>query len=534
MYRTAVILAALLCFAAASPGKESGENVTLEVQAEYRRDTIDYDDREKSFTREKVGCAFGESSASITHVYISEDNEHRFTGSLALRGISPYVDCIAGHYYANFGAGLIAGKKTYASPDPFTRSLIVSRGDPFTPCTGGNPLYCFQGVAAGFIIPAESFTLSVRGFFSYRDRFVRNDNYLPGVTGTSFTSILARAVRDYRYAEPVEISDYGCVIDLRVADRLLLQAYFLYAGIRRSTGSPLLWNYGDRGLLLGEKAFYAYGFFAQYRDDYISLFMEIGIPSRVMSTVSGRRGTIRDYGLLYGVTFTHEACALTFSGKNCGRNFYAPYGAGTAYAESAWLVGLAVRPRRFVTLHGSFYAEKKLSSASALSYLPFLKRERLRVKYAVPRKASCSFQVTALQDEKKNRAEHSLQVKVSAAVYIMESILLTASGTARREEGNAWSGSVRARMSLCLLRYFSLSFSYSRFFVFRGDPLYAPRPSGSDSISTGRYIDESSHVISCRLSARYRDFRFSASYQHRFTGDRTLEQRLELSGTILL
>ena len=534
MHGTTVAAAALMCFLAASPAKEATGDVTLEVQAEYRQDTIDYDDRDRRFTREKAGISFGESSASVTHMYVSDDNEHRFTGSLVLRGLTPYFDCVAGHYYACFGAGLIAGKKTYSSPDPFTRTLIMSRGDPFTPCTSGNPLYCLQGIAAGFIIPSEHVTLSVRGFFSFRDRFVRSDIYLPGVTGTSLNSILSRITRDYRYAEPVQASDYGCVADLRIAGCFTLQAYFLYTGLRRSTGTPLLWNYGDRGLPLGERAWYAYGFFAQYRDDYITVFVEAGFPSKVMSSLSGGRSAVSGYGLLYGLAFTHGACTITFSGKSCGRNFYAPYAAGGPYAESSWLVCLAVRPLRYLSLQGSFYLEKKLSSAATTSYLPFMKRERLRARYAVRRKGSFTVQVSALQDEKKYRPERSLQLRASAGVYIMESVLLSAAGTSLRKADNSWSGSVRAEVSFCMLRHCSLSFSYGRFFVARNDPLYSPMPAARDAISTGRYIDRTSHLLACRLSARYRAFRCSAGYQHRFEGKRTLEQRMEASASIAL
>jgi len=529
MHRIALMLAALACCASVHAGKEPGA-LRLEMQAEYRRDVLDYDDREKNFTREKIRLGFGESFADVTHVYVGEDRGHRFTGSLALRGITPYFDCVAGHYYANFGAGLIAGKKTYASPDPFTRGPILTRGAPFTPCTGGNPLYCFQGLAGGFIIPAGPVSLSVRGFFSYRDRFVRNDIYLPDVTGTSFGSIIARREKDYRYSEPVVISDYGCVIELCIAERLLLQGYFIHSGISRTTGRSLLWNYGDRHLLLGEKTFYAYCFFSQYRDDYIRIFLEAGIPSRVMTTVSGKRAVLRDYGLVYGLSFSHGACAISFTGKNCGNDFYTPYGAGGSHAESSWLAGVAVRPLRGLALEGSFYAEKKKSSGSALSYLPFIKRERIRIRYAVPRVAYCSLGATALQEEKKNGRQRALQIRAAAGIYILKSILISASGTAQRAEDGRWSGSLRAGASFCMLRFVSLSFSYSRFFISGGGPLYTPAASGRNSISTGRYVSESSHVADCTLSVRYRGCRLSTRYRCEFTGSRPLKHRVEVSG----
>lgn len=531
MYRTALILAALICCAAAPAGTRTG-GIRLEMQAEYRRDAIDYDEQEKNFTREKIRLDFGESFADVTHVYVGEEREHRFTGSLVLRGLTPYFDCVAGHYYANFGAGLIAGKKTYASPDPYTRGPILTRGAPFTPCTGGNPLFCFQGLAGGFTIPAGCVSLSVRGFFSYRDRYVRNDKYLPDVTGTSLGSIIARRARDYRYSEPVVIGDYGCVVDLRIADRLLFQAYFIRTEIRRTTGRSLLWNYGDRRLPLGDKAFYAYGFFAQYRDDYIRIFIEAGIPSRVVSALSGKRALIRDYGMVYGLAFTHSACAISFTGKTCGNNFYTPYGAGGSYAESSWLIGIAVMPLRGLTLRGSFYAEKKKSTGSSLSYLPLMKRERLRVEYSLPRVVVCSIHATALQNEKKNGPERTLQLGSSAGVYIMHSILVSASGTARRSGDGRWRGSLKTGMTLCLLRFISLSFSYARFFATDSDPLYVPAASSSGSISTGRYVSTASHALDVRLSARYRDCRLAAGYRYEFAAH-PIEHRLEASARII-
>jgi hypothetical protein len=529
MHRTALILAALICCAAAPPGTERG-GLRFELQAEYRRDALDYDDREIYFTREKIRIEFGESSADITHVYTGKDRNHRFTGSLALRGLTPYFDCVAGHYYANFGAGLIAGRKTYASPDPFTRGPILTRGATFTPSTGGNPLYCFQGLAGGFVVPTDAVTLSVRGFFSYRDRFVRNDIYFPDVTGTSLSSIIARRVKDYRYSDPVVIADYGCVIELSVADRLMVQSYFLYTDIRRSSGRPLLWNYGDRRLPLGEKTFYAYGFFAQYHDDYIRIFIEIGLPSRVVAALSGKHTAIRDYGIAYGLTFSHQACSISFTGKNCGNNFYTPYGAGGSWAESSWLVGIAVRPVRGLSLDGSFYAEKKKSTASTASYLPFLKRERIRVKYDVPRIAYCSIQATAIQDEKKTGPERALRIGPAAGVYIMRSVLISASGTAVRSQNGRWSGSIRTGLSLCLMRFISLSCSYSKYFVSRNDPLYVPTSRRSGSISTGRYVDKSSHIMDCRLSARCRDCRITVRYRLELDVARQLEHGLEVSG----
>src|SRR4030042_5524718 len=151
--------------------------------------------------------------------------------------------------------------------------------------------------------------------------------------------------------------------------------------MRRSNNHRLLWNYGDRNIQEGEKAFYAYGFFSQYHDDYITLFIELGFPNRVLLSAVGGSRTERGYGLLYGLFFRHPVCSLSFSGKHADKQFYSPYSSGKNYAETAWMAQIAVRPLKLLSLGGAFFAEKKISAAGNERYLPFLRREQVFLKF---------------------------------------------------------------------------------------------------------------------------------------------------------
>jgi hypothetical protein len=534
MRLAAVIIAAIFCSVPATAREKYPPGPSLAISAEYRQDALDYDDADKRFFRESARLSFMRSSASFTHVHIGAKKENRFTWNLSIKGLSPYFDCILGHYYINLGAGLIAGKKTAVSPDPLSRRLVITRSDVFIPCSSGNPLYSFQGAAAGLILPFQEGSISFRGFFSFRNRYVRNDIYYRDATGSSFNSIIMRTKKDYRYSEPAEINDYGSAVTLHALNHLTVQAYFIFTAMRRSNNGRLLWNYGDRIAQTGEKALYVYGFFSQYHDDYITIFFELGFPAKVLSSVAGGSMTERGYGLLYGLQFRHPAFSLSFIGKHADKHFYSPYSSGRNYAETAWMADITVRPLKLLSLGGAFFAEKKVSPAGNEQYLPFLRREQGFLKFGGAGKAYFSVKLSHAESGKKNGLERYLQMKASAGIFVRESILFSFSGTAQRKDAGGFSGSLGAGIKLCLLRYIILEMRYSRFFIARGDSLYASIAPFRDSISRSTIVAGSSNIFTCVMLFRFLDNTLRVRYQHRFTDTRPEECLVEASAACLL
>ncbi|MBN2161008.1 MAG: hypothetical protein JW807_16575, partial [Spirochaetes bacterium] len=440
MRRLALTIALLLSSIHAAAIEEPGSGPVLRLAAEYRQDAIDYDDVEKTFFRETARLDFGASSARITHVHIGRTKENRFTWNILLRGISPHFDCIIGHYVLNFGAGLLAGRKRAVSPDLFSRRLVLSRSAPYTPCSSGNPLYSFRGAAAQISMDLRGVLISLCGFFSFRDRYARTDRYHNNYTGSSFNSILARTEKDYRYSEPAELYDYGCTLLLRLCEHFTLQPYFLYTALRRTNGAALTWSYGDHGVPMGEKGFYGYGIYLEYRDDYITIFCEAGFPRTIRSSIAGYTRTVGDYGILYGLEFRHPACAISFSGKGTGKNFYSPYSSGKRYAERAWMADIAVRPARGLSLGAGFFGEKQVAVNGYQTLRPFNRREHLFIKYGSPSEGSAMITFKCLEKETKNGIERTLRLAPSAKIFIMRSILLRASGAAQRDRSGNYSG----------------------------------------------------------------------------------------------
>lgn len=532
MLRITIVIAALVSCAAMAESGKGRPAPQLLIKAEYRQDALDYDNVEKRFVRESARLSFGKSSLSITHVNIGlNKKENRFTLNLSIRELSPYFECEIGHYYANFGAGILVGKKIALSPDLFGRSLAVSRGISFTPCSSGNPYFCFQGIAAGIRYPSEHVTLSLHGYYSFRNRFVRNDRYHPDITGTSLASILIRTKKDFRYSEPVEIQDCGYSFLLTAARCFSLQSYFIYTFIKRSGTRDLLWNFDTTSVPAGEKRFYGYGFYCQYRDDYVLIFFDLCFPNRIIGTTAGRSKTVRGYALMYSLAFRHQACSVSFTGKQTDKNFYSPYSSGSAFPETAWTISLSVRPAKPFTMGCSFFMEKNRIPSGNEHYLRFIRREQLSFRYSVPLKGSFSVRISDAEEGTKDGTRRYLQLTSSARLYILRSILLGCGGSIRRTGSGRLSGSVSCGTRFALFRLLLLDVRYSYYFIAGANPLYASASRPSDSISRGTFIRTSSHCISGKILFRFQGCRFSAEYLHRFSDKQVIQSRVEASGS---
>jgi hypothetical protein len=529
-----VILIILMTVTSLHGREETGPSPRFMIGAEYRQDALDYDNVDKRFFRETALLTFGKSSASFTHVNVGMTRENRFTGNICISGLSPYFECIVGNYYANFGAGLLVGRKMAISPDQFSRSLAVSRGTPFSPCTTGNPYFSFQGVAAGARYASENFSFSLYGYYSFRNRFVRNDRQYPDNTGTSLNSILIRTKKDYRYSDPVEINDCGYSLVLQIVRHVTLQSYFIYTFIKRSNNHFLVWNFDSTMIPGGEKYFFGYGFYFQYSDDYIQIFIDLCFPNRIVTTAVCGPSTSRGFGIMYSLAFRNRLCSLSFTGKQTDKNFYSPYSSGRSYPETAVMTAFSIRPLKYFSMGSSFFLEKNRLPSLNEQYLRFTSREQLFLKYDMPLKGSCSVRLAFAETGRKNGMERQLRLMASSKMYVLKSIIFSWGGTMLRSSSGRYSGSINASVRLALFNSITLNIRYSRFFIAPGDIVYTPASRPADSIRSSMDVRSSSNILAGGLRARFRGCMFSVEYFHQFEGVRTFQSRIEASFKFIL
>ena len=247
-----------------------------------------------------------------------------------------------------------------------------------------------------------------------------------------------------------------------------------------------------------------------------------------------QRRRISDIGLLCGLKFTHQGCTLSFTGKHCGSNFYAPYAAGNSRAESSFKADFGVRPARRLTLGCGCFAEKKIAATGYERYRPSSIREDAFLRYRVPGKGSFSAAFSHLEEDGTHGRQRSLQLKSSAELFIMGSIRIRAGGSLRRKGGSRYSGSIRSGLTLCMLRYFRIDLRYARYYIAPGNPVYTSRTAFRDSMTRMSSIDSTSDSIACRISTRCSWLRLSLNYEHRFSGARSIRSRIEAAATILI
>lgn len=534
MRRIAIIVIMILTAVAGSPLDMNSLAPRLTLHGEYRQDALDYDNADKRFIRDSASLAFGQSSVNFTHINVAPNNENRFTWNISIRGLTPYFESIVGNYYANFGAGMVVGKKSAVSPDLFSRTLAASRGRPFAPCNTGNPYFCFQGITAGFICPLSQCTLSLHGFYSFKNRYVKIDRMQQDATGTSLSSILIRTRPDFRYSEPVVIQDAGCAIMARALDHLSIQSYFIHTSIKLSSSKDFFWNYSARDVPTAEKKFFAYGVYFQYQDDYILVFLDCAFTNRVItSAVYGTR-TVRGYGFMYSLAFRHPRCTVSFTGKQTDKNFYTPYGSGKNYPEIAVVAGLSLRPWKYCAVGGSFFSEKNPVPSRNEEYLRVSRREKVFVRAGVPLKGTVSFTALFAEETTKGGNKVYHQLRSSARIYILKSILFSMSGMMQKKNSSVYSGSLNGGLSFTLFYCLTLRIRYSHFFIAPRDSLFATvsRPAGS--IRNDMPVANDSDLVSGALSIRLNGIRISAEYFHQFHGARTIQNVIEASGTFQL
>lgn len=526
--RRSILIGAVLLLGA-SPVKPDDTRVTL--RAEYRQDALDYDDAEKRFLRESSRLDFGRSSAGITHIHIPETRSHRFTWHLRIREASPHFEASMGHYRLNFGTGLLVGKKRSVSPDAFTRRLVISRGTPFSPSDTGNPLFSFHGAAASARVGGPAITASAGGFFSFRNRFVREDRSLPGTTRSGFSTILSGAERDHRRLEPAEIIDRGGFLTLVIGERLTAQSYVIDTVIRRGGGQRLLWDLDDCDAARGVRGC---GFFLQYRDDYIAIFAEFCFPRLESRAATGTSRTTRARGFCGGLVFRHPAVVLSFSGKSTSANYYAPYASGRSRPETAWSGDITIRPFPRFSVGSGVYMEKAMSPSGREPHHPAMRRESVSVRYGAAGKGSVTARLTCIETERKRGLERNLRLGVSGRVYLRRSLLFRLHGTAQSKGRGRNSASLGGGVTLWLFNILEIRASYARFIIDGNNPLYSVAPRRDARIAPGNYVRESSDRISLGLRARWGGVSLAGTCLHRFPGRRAVQTRLEFGASITL
>lgn len=470
LYRLIYLCLLIIIF----PITVNAENSEISLSAGAEREILNYEgESENRVIRAGASLKLGESFLfSYTELRDISDDAYTSTWFLGLMDIGSFMNFTAGYYYLHFGSGLMMGKKTYTSSDPFNRKFSVSRDELLTGAGGGNPAYPFYGAAAELYTTTGDVKISILPFFSVQKRFITDDSYEDRAIDSSLFTLSSRIQKKDIYTEPVNIINYGAAFEMKTPDLITFQCYCFDTDLRDSAGNNILWDKNKFCYGGGVDLIRNLGFFAEYRDDNISLFVE---PA--MSIVYCG-ANLTGHAVTWGTSMRNSCMHFSLRGKNTDMNFHSEYSSGSRTPERILELRYSIFPFRCLETGCIVYSEKNLVPAYNRDYLEGSVQEEIfsaldtgcmRISLDMKRKEHYS----------TDRTDPLDRGNLSAGFTLTERLFLKLKASVQKFEDEE-SGLAGCEMKFMFMDYFSLSAGYAEIKVKGDTPFYAVISPGSE------------------------------------------------------
>ncbi|MDY6933214.1 MAG: hypothetical protein SVZ03_03210 [Spirochaetota bacterium] len=510
------------------------------IQSEYRKDSIDYSEIERTFYREKFKVVFSnDSSLRFAYVHIDKYNDNKYTYSLALGDISPYASFIIGNYYVNFGYGLMVGRKRIYDPDVFSPRMNIASRDVFKPCGSGNPIFAFNGLSASLKEEISEIKLSLNIFYSIKERFIDENSYNVGKTTGSMDAIDYKLTKEYNHNEPIDMHTHGAMLSLSAMDLFFFQVYYLSADLQSVSGGEILWDFDETGdQSYGISSLLGCGFVSEYRDDFISIFFEGSVANREMKNeISEIQENVSDniygYGYLHGIIFTPPFLVISIIGKDVGPEYYSPYSSsvGEDYPEKGWFFDAELRPFRNLKIGTSISSQKKSSvTSSRYDELPNTQRERIYLHYSYGFFKDLNIILRRIE-KKSDDSEKKFQLRESTRLEISKLLKLRLYNTYQSGNNVNSSKLFGVGFEVFLHSYLKTDIHYFKGYISEGNAIYSVVSPIQHSNIRGFFLREDSDLILLKSSLKYKGFFLSSRWFYQFVCKRSIHKRFEFVGS---
>ncbi|MCU0847651.1 MAG: hypothetical protein MUD12_07160 [Spirochaetes bacterium] len=497
-----------------------------EMAVEYRRDDIDYNNTERYFVRDMIGIRSENIDTGACHVYMHEKKEHRMTCHLKAADPKGRFYVLAGSFNADFGAGLVMGKKQPALFDQFSYRQAVPDGGTgfFSPCRNGNPLYCFRGGVLGAIARFDDLALTADAFYSVRERFIYNDESSRRKTNASLNSINSRISGKDSFSEPARMITLGGVVSAATR-HVTLQFFYYHSELKNSRNKRIIWGYDpdpmDAG---GLKSLDGFGFFSAYSDDYIKLFAECACTPA--SRIFGKRSIKNSRGGIFGLRYLHPALRLVLDCKKTSGDFNAPFSSEGGGTASAVFLSATVNPWKRLFFGGSALSRRTISSAGYAPESVFIKSVFLR--YLFSKSEKLIFSYSARDGEKSEKKNRMSIFKLAASINAGNTFTFSISGS-RKESTGKKSHSLSGGLNIFFTSGLKFTCRYSRFWINKDDQIYAPSRSAGTAAGGSINIKNTSSLVSISSTYSNKGLSAAASYTQQFEKKRTYRRSVEVS-----
>lgn len=530
-----VITACLIAASSAVDPEHERGGVKYNIGYRHTTDTLDYSDNTREHSVYRGTVLFSrESMFNYTRVHIkrggeNEDGEERYTWNLVLDDASDNYRLIAGNFFANFGAGMLIGKKAYMSSDIHPSGISASRRVPLSPCSSGNPVFAFHGAGGMYTFNHGIITSRAVAFYSIRNRFAEWDSSDSIRSGSSYNAISGRHEDCARHPEPVEIHDWAFMYEFSVEEVLRVQAYGLRSFFQLPGGEKFLWNH-DNSTNEGaaEKGYGVYGVFIEYKDDYLDMFYEGGYTYRKYERDKGGDYTEGGFGSLFGFRFRHPDVRFAATGKTGDENLHTRYGSGRVDPEKAMHLSLRLRFARGLWAGGEYSSEKRVKPPYRRNSLPSKRSEKGFFEYRFKRNHLIEGGgVRTETDSGEDIAEYK---RVAGRYTFSNDRLQTgARGSMQFRTGKEISHMYALTGRAGPFRGFTAGLEFWDITAGEGNPVYSSAGMFG-CISGGGFVYETSRTVSTRLAFRRKELNLLGGYLWRFDKDGLIENRMHFSG----
>lgn len=442
-----------------------GSDYFFRMQSEYRRDAIDFEDDIHEFYRQKLKIRFSErSEANAAYVDDKHANESRYTWNIFLRDISPHLFFFAGNFYAHFGKGMLAGKRSVFQADAFQRQGEIFSGGPITPATSGNPYFAFNGCGVLHQFSMSDITLRMLAFYSLKERYISQQEYESRSTLSSVWSLDSYDERTNCRIEPVQMHTTGANISISLYRLFSIDLY----GIHNKAKT----HYDDDiALRDGVLHFKGFGFTAQYRDEFLTLFTEIASTRTAFRNRDGNESTTSGTAMISGMSLRSAYFAAFFAYKSAEAEYFSPYTATIGeYIGPGIFLDVRYTPLKKLILGASASSEKKSFPSSGDKDIPTVKKERLFCEYSYGLLHAVRIEYACLY--RLNDEVHRRRYRGNISLGNPSFVLLSASGTYQTHNIAQSSYCSTASLSFFVHRMLSVHTSWTRGWIHDGNPVY--------------------------------------------------------------
>ncbi len=457
----------LLLISILQPAISAEKNYEAGIKTGVSREIINYEEgNENLILRGGTELAIYETfNFNYTTVRNLQDKTFSYTWNLQLSSISDFINFTAGNYNLHFGSGLMMGKKSYSSKDPFSKKISIAKDRTISTSNSGNPQYSLYGTVFEFYKNFDDIQIYFTPFFSLQRRYISQQSLESGFIDSSLFSLNSKIESSGYSTEPVNIINYGGVSGFHLTSLFNIQIYFFETDLKGDSGKDILWDknkfYAGDGIDLIRNT----GIFTEYADKNISLFIEPAV-----SSVKNDH-TVNDFAMACGAAIQNQIVNFSLKGKNSGENFHSEYSSGSRTPERIWELKCGVYPHKIIQTGFIIYSEKDLIPGYNKKYIEGSMEEELFASLDFG-KLDIDMSIKRRENYSTDREESIDQGNLSAAFSLSDRFYFKIRSSAQKSLDKI-SGLGGCEMKYLFSGYMSLSLGYTRIIVNGDNPFFA-------------------------------------------------------------